>query len=357
MTNSTPRVLHVLTTGSGGGIERIVHTLSDHLVSLGWDCSVAYWRGSPPADARACYVRLRRARYVPTWPIDLIRLVRDFEPDLVHLHGPMAGSLGTAAVRLTHSAITIYTEHSLHERRPLPIRALRRMTAHLPHVNTAVSRASATSLAEGCHITAEAIEVITNGIPIRPVPPLASTEDAIRLIYVANFWPWKVHEDLIQAAIQSDLKSYEISFFGDGPRKTKVAEVADQLGVGESVTFHGYADDPWSKIRRPAIYIHVGRSEASGLAPMEAMMSGLPVIGYESGGLLDLSGAGEAVQLVPPGNIVALAEAIQTLYSKGPREIERVGLVARSFALQRLTSGQMLEGYQALYERLYSSLA
>lgn len=349
-------MLHVLTTGSGGGIERVVHLLSDHLVSLGWDCSVVYWRGSAPARARARYVRLRRARYVPTWPVGLIRLVREFEPDLVHLHGPMAGSLGAAAVRFTDSATTIYTEHSLHERRPLSIRTLRRLTAHLPHVNTAVSRASATSLAERCHLAVETIEVITNGIAIRPVPPLASTDEAVRLIYVANFWPWKMHEDLIQAAIESGLKAYDVSFYGDGPRKSKVAQVAEQLGVADSVSFHGYAEDPWSMIRRPAIYVHAARSEASGLAPMEAMMSGLPVIGYESGGLHDLACAGEAVQLVAPGNVAALADAIRTLCSKGPREIERVGLEARSFALQRLTSRQMLDSYQTLYERLYSSM-
>lgn len=350
-------MLHVLTTGSGGGIERVVHLLSDHLVSLGWDCSVAYWRGTPPAEARASYIRLRRAKYIPTWPRHLVKLMHELKPDIVHLHGPMAGSVGAVSVRFSRVARSIYTEHNIHDRRTFFIRELRRFTSPLPDINTAVSRVAASNLAQGCRLPLETIEVIQNGVPRLPLSPDDSSGGPLKLVYVANFWPRKMHEHLIRAVALSNVRSCEISFFGDGPRRANVSEAANQLGLGLDVTFYGHALDPWSVIRRPAVYVHVAGFEASGLAPMEAMMSGLPVIGYATGGLLDLVEAGEAVHLVPHGDIPALAQAIRAFEEKDPSEIIRLGLEARSFAMEHLTSETMLDGYRALYERLYSSHA
>jgi glycosyltransferase involved in cell wall biosynthesis len=76
------------------------------------------------------------------------------------------------------------------------------------------------------------------------------------------------------------------------------------------------------------------RSEAWGLAALEAMAHGVPVIASNTGGLPEMIEANETGWLVTPGDPRQLADAIERAANLEPGELRATGLRARERAKQ-----------------------
>ncbi len=98
------------------------------------------------------------------------------------------------------------------------------------------------------------------------------------------------------------------------------------------------------------LFVAPSHYESFGLIFLEAMDLAKPVIGCDSGGPRDIIAAGETGLLVPPGDAMALAEAIVELASdrRSRREMGRAG---RKRLLERFTHRDMAKGFAALYRR------
>jgi alpha-1,6-mannosyltransferase len=94
-------------------------------------------------------------------------------------------------------------------------------------------------------------------------------------------------------------------------------------------------------------FVHPGDQETFGLAALEAMACGLPVVGVQAAGIAELVSA-EAGVLVPPRDSRALADGILALYERGPARIgARARGLAERYAWEPLLA-RMLERYTAL---------
>jgi len=99
------------------------------------------------------------------------------------------------------------------------------------------------------------------------------------------------------------------------------------------------------------LYVHPSFYESQGLAILEAMAAGKPVVATDAGGVRDVVSHGETGLLVPPGNSRALAEAVLRLASD-PAEGARLAANARRRVQSEFSLRAMLERYASLYRSL-----
>ncbi len=113
---------------------------------------------------------------------------------------------------------------------------------------------------------------------------------------------------------------------GDGPLRSS-------LPATSRVILPGYLADPSSLFCALDLFIMPSRSEGWGLAALEAMAFGLPVIASNTGGLAEIVEHGKTGWLIPPGDPSALAAAIADAFAARER-LREIGLCARRRAEQ-----------------------
>jgi glycosyltransferase involved in cell wall biosynthesis len=97
---------------------------------------------------------------------------------------------------------------------------------------------------------------------------------------------------------------------GDGPERAALLRLARELGLVQRVFLLGRVPDVGAWLGRATLLVHPARWEGFGLAVLEAMLSGLPVVATNVSALPELVVDGESGVLVPPDDAVALAHGI-----------------------------------------------
>jgi glycosyltransferase involved in cell wall biosynthesis len=156
----------------------------------------------------------------------------------------------------------------------------------------------------------------------------------------------RVHELLRAAALLPGLR---VELVGDGSCRAALAELADRLGIGDRVTFHGFVSDEElvAAYRRCAAFCMPGVAELQSLATMEAMASGRPVIAADAVALPHLVAPGRNGWLYPPGDVAALARALATLFDE-PGALARMGAASRELIAWHDVRGS-LDTFEMLY--------
>jgi glycosyltransferase involved in cell wall biosynthesis len=157
---------------------------------------------------------------------------------------------------------------------------------------------------------------------------------------------------LIQAMaqIRSDLSDARLLIGGDGEDRSALQRQARSLGLTERVEFVGAVSEPATFYRQLDLFVLPSLDEALGLVLLEAMASGLPVVGTRVGGIPEILEDGAQGLLVAPADSRALAGAIRALWSD-PLRRSRMGEMARQQAL-RFDIGRTAKELQAAYEEL-----
>jgi len=112
------------------------------------------------------------------------------------------------------------------------------------------------------------------------------------------------------------------------------------------VTFPGFISDQAAFFAGIDLFVMPSRSEAWGLAALEAMAHGIPVIASNIQGLAEIVTPGSGC-LVPVGDPAALASAIQ-----GAGDLEKLGKAARTRAAQ-FTTAKMARETETFYSRMH----
>jgi glycosyltransferase involved in cell wall biosynthesis len=141
---------------------------------------------------------------------------------------------------------------------------------------------------------------------------------------------------------------------GEGEERHALERLARRLGVQHRVHLIGQRSDVGA-IYRDATDIAVlpSRKEAFALAAAEAGLERLPVVAARVGGIEEVVLEGKTGFLVKPESPSALAQALHRL-ALHPEERRRMGKEARAWVLNHFTLDQMMESFQAEYERMVS---
>ena len=187
--------------------------------------------------------------------------------------------------------------------------------------------------------------------PVRGLPDWSPSRRK-RLITVANFECFKGHRILLQALkrLSSDL-SFECLLVGDGPERPAMEVMAANLGLSNRVRFLGYRDDVPSLLRQCDLFVLPSLWEPFGIAMVEAMVLGVPVVACCAGGVPEIITDGETGVLVTPGSPLALAEGICRVLSDQVFAA-RLAAQARKIAEGRFDARGMAGSYERWYRKL-----
>ncbi|MCD6182953.1 MAG: glycosyltransferase family 4 protein [Thermovirga sp.] len=150
--------------------------------------------------------------------------------------------------------------------------------------------------------------------------------------------PWKGFDLLIRAVgtLRSD-RPISLWLMGDGPMREKLIKLAEEVFRGlpnRKVKFFPFAKDVRPFLWACDLFVqpsyHVpgsGGPEAFGIALLEAMASGFPVVAFACGGTLDLVRDGHNGWLAEPGNLDSLREALQKALHTVPDEAKNLNAI------------------------------
>src|SRR5438132_569270 len=171
------------------------------------------------------------------------------------------------------------------------------------------------------------------------------------LIHVSNFRPVKRVRDVVAifAAVRKAIPATLI-LVGDGPDRDAVEQESDRLGLGSDVRLFGKVDQVGDLLRGSDLFLLPSETESFGLAALEAMACGVPVVASAVGGLPEVVGDGAAGILAPPGAVDVMArEALAILTDPARHARMRTAAAARA---RDFSSEQVVPLYEALYQEV-----
>jgi glycosyltransferase involved in cell wall biosynthesis len=164
----------------------------------------------------------------------------------------------------------------------------------------------------------------------------------------------KGHKILLEAAalLKADGVNLSYQLAGAGPLRHQLEQQAAHLGLQEEVQFLGFVSDISKFLAAIDIFVMPSLHEGLGVAVLEAMAAGKPVVASRVGGLAESVADGVTGILVPPANATALAQGIAKLVhdrslarEMGLRGQERV---ARHFTLEQMAAANESYYYELL---------
>lgn len=247
--------------------------------------------------------------------IDGVSLIWRTRPDHLHAHfGQRSASLAMLASMLTGIRYT-FTSHGYDifitppDDYPIKTKLAKR------HIT--VSHYNRRYLASQFGIPDERISVIRCGVDFRPSLPRHIPLAMPRVISVARLEPVKGLDVLVQAC--AVLKKGGVVFhcliIGEGKERVALEALINDLGLQDVVRLAGVLPQNrvFELLAESTVKVLSSRSEAMGVALMEAMAIGVPVIGPQVNGVGELVEDGKEGFLVPPGDVACLADRLKRL--------------------------------------------
>jgi glycosyltransferase involved in cell wall biosynthesis len=338
-----PSVVHLVVTATFAGVERYVADTARETRARGWDTAVV---GGDP-------VRMRRAlggdvRWRPgaTAAAALRSLAGLGRCDVCHAHMTVAEAVALAA-RPLHRGAVVSTRHFARPRgstRPGHLLA--------PWIGARLSRQIAVSEFVARRLERPPDAVVRNGVP--PSPLLWSTENRVLLV-LQRLEPEKKTETALRAWQASGLAAHgwSLRVVGDG-RQRRALQAWTATEALPGVQFAGWRDDVESEFARAGAFLAAAPAEPFGIAVLEAMAAGVPVVASSSGGHLETVGLLPGAPLFPALDAVAAGDALRSLRDDHRRaELSTAGrtLVATSFTVEQHVDALLTEYELALRPR------
>ena len=178
-----------------------------------------------------------------------------------------------------------------------------------------------------------------------PAPPAV-------LLHASNFRSVKRVGDAVLALAEVlRIRPAVLMLVGDGPEREGVERQAVALGLSGAVAFLGEQRQMGRFFAEADLFLLPSEQESFGLAALEALASGVPVVATDVGGVSEVVRHGETGRLVPPGDPRAMAAAVVDLLADTPRRAA-MGKAARADAMERFRPEPVVSRVEALYREL-----
>ena len=182
---------------------------------------------------------------------------------------------------------------------------------------------------------------------------LLSPDDEKVLVHVSNFRPVKRATEVVEvfARLREAGFRAKLLLVGDGPDRTNAERLARQLGVYDDVRFLGKQEPVEEILSIADVFLMPSGSETFGLAALEAMACGVPVVASNIGGIPELVIDGETGFLCPLGDLDAYTEATRRLLEDDALHA-RFAKASRTRAADEFDLDRVIPHYEAYYERV-----
>ena len=201
----------------------------------------------------------------------------------------------------------------------------------------------------------EPVEVVPNFVPPaaegrqgEPAPDSAGSGEG-RIVHVSNFRPVKRTGDVIAAfALVRRALPARLHMVGDGPERADAERQCRDLGITGDVTFHGNQIHVERILEQGDLFLSASRSESFGLASLEALALGVPVVATRTGGVPEVVCHDRNGLLCPVGDVEALAASCVALL--GDPVLRRTFAAhGRRWARSRFDRGGIVARYREIY--------
>lgn len=360
------RILQVINSLALGGAEVLLRNMILGLTRRGIECDLyllqstdSHLQCSLRAQGVKIYAPLRASIYSPRHVRALTAHLRACSYDIVHVHlfhARLWVALAARAGKVTAPLVT--TEHSTsNRRRRYLFRPIDRWIYARYRRVACNSDATTEALIKWFPEVAGKAQTCPNGVDADSFfnLPAASKFDLFSLpetcpvlLSVGRMKHPKDHETVIRAL--SLIREAHLVLVGVGPMLKEYQQLAQDLGLAQRVHFLGRRADVPQLMKAADIYVQSSRWEGFGIAALEAMASGLPVVATRVPGLAEL--VKDAGLLFEPGDQRQLAGHLTTLLSS--EELRTRLAEAGRVRAATLSLEKTLDCYETLYREIFA---
>jgi N-acetyl-alpha-D-glucosaminyl L-malate synthase BshA len=175
------------------------------------------------------------------------------------------------------------------------------------------------------------------------------------LVHVSNFRAVKRVEDVVLMFRHLlDHLPAKLLLIGDGPERQRIETMCRQHQTCNVIHFLGKMTRPEEVMASCDLFALTSESESFGLAALEAMACGVPVVSTDTGGLPEVNIHGVSGMLSPVGNTQAMADnAFMILKDDATLQRFRDGALEQA---RRFDLHLVLPRYEALYEQVVAEV-
>ena len=333
--SSSRTIIHVVTSLGFGGVERHMEVIASVLGhSQMRHMFVAIGKGGA-TEEKLCalgadVICLGKKTKIPSLSalIALFALFRRERPFVVHAHGAEANFHGLLAACLARVPVRIGEEIGI-PNHGIKARTVFRLIYGMAHRVVGISQSVTDWLIASREAPQHKATRIYN--PVR-LPELKKStpvqRDVFRIGFNGRLEPVKNPLALLEAfgEIFANGISSELWLIGEGSERIALRERISQMGLAEKVKLWGYQSDPAELIRQCHVYVQPSISEGFGLALVEAMGCGVPVIATAVGGAPEIIKDGETGWLLPKATSELIANALRVAHDFGDKKLSEVGI-------------------------------
>lgn len=325
----------------------LLHVLPE-LARRGIEVTACFLRGPHPAATRleASGVECSFLSAAPWSPLVVPRVI-----DIARARGcrviHASGIKATLVARIVARAVGAEAVLHIHDQimPPWPIRALSRMFGRNTDSGICVSMATVDVAVHGYALERSRVSVIYNGIDLAQLRDVSArargdvrselgiAADAPVVTMIARMHPMKGNATMVRIMrrVVDACPGAVLVFAGDGPDRAACEALVADLGLVDHTRFLGHRHDVPELLAAADLVVVPSRAEGLGLAAIEALAAGRPVVAFDVGGLKEVVSDGVDGYCVPPGDEAAFAAAVTRLLGDGSL-LQRFGERARENA-------------------------
>ncbi|MFQ5639063.1 MAG: glycosyltransferase [bacterium] len=265
----------------------------------------------------------RKNKFNPLIILELSKIIKSVQPDMIHTHLFFATIYGRIAAKMSGVPV-ITTEHNESNWRSGNIIAkiAYKLTAWNNTRIIAISEAVKSALVQDVKIQTSQIAVINNGISLSEFTESKQNSRVFRADFVVGsvgrLDVRKGYDVLLQAVAHLKSNNFKIKciLVGDGKERDQLQLLAKKLGIKDDVIFAGFQFEIQSYLAGMDVFVLPSKTEGFGIAILEAMAAGCPVVASNVGGIPEIIKPGVNGLLVNPDDAEQLASAILKLQDR-----------------------------------------
>jgi len=296
----------------------------------------------------------------------LNKVIRQEKPAIVHAHiwNPMAGKYAFLAKALNQVPLII-TEHDPFKLR-FPKNLYKKFTLNFADAIIAVSEANRLLINELYPKQQHKTVTIHNGIEPLLKPILETRRNVVRkeifhvgpetqvIFSAGTLHERKGYKYLISAyrKILQKFPNSKLIIAGEGPERENLEKLIENLDLGKRVMLLGQRNNIPELLQSANLFVLPSLKEAFGLAILEAMQAGLPVVASRVGGIPEIVDQNSGI-LVEPGNKNELIKSVSKLLLH-PEAMEKLGKHGAKLS-QKFSAEKTAQETSKLYSNLIAS--
>ncbi len=356
------RILHVIDTLDFGGAEKIVVSLANgaadaHDVAICALSNLGVLAGE--LDARVQTFSLDRHHGVSLdIPRQLARRVQAGEFDVIHGHNWSAFLETGLAASLAGVGCAVHTIHGTYPSiaggvfgavKRAGRRRLERCISRRFHRIVCVSEAIRDYIPSTVGICAERLATIHNGIADASSPERRARE-TLTFVTVGRLDAIKNQAMMLHAfaRLATVTVPTRLLIAGDGPERSRLEQLCEQLGIASKVDFLGFRADVGPVLAQADVFLLSSRYEGISIALLEAMRAGLPAVATRVGGIAETVHDGATGFMVNADDVDGFGSCMRQL-AESPDLRRRLGAAARNLQRAEFSRQAMLQRYEELY--------